>query len=769
MRKLYSLKFLTAPILIFAFFLPHLLSAKIPMPADALLGLYHPWRDQPNGGYDAYRFPTKNPLITDSILQIYPWRKLVVENIKNGSLPLWNPYSFAGQPLLANIQSATLQFLNFLFFILPFNLAWVVQIILPPLLTALFMYFFLRNIKLTYSASVFGAFVLPLSGYFMSWFTWGNMISTAMWLPLILLSVNKLFSKVSASWFLILIFASFQTIVSGFWQAAFYVFVASFAYLVFLSVYEKKIKPLLSILAAFFLGLLISASQILPSLEFILLSARSTDRAYFVTRQDWFLPLQNLVQLIAPDYFGNPTTYNYWGIWNYLEFVSFIGIIPLFLAIVVLTKLGKSSRFFLALALFSLLLSIANPISKIPYLINLPLISSMQPSRAVMLLDFSLVCLAAFGFERFLRAKSKRKVLIPLFALFAVFASIAVFTLFFHGSNSLEQNRSIALHNLFIPTAVFIALSLTVAAKLLNLSKKLILVLIFSLTLAELFRFGYKFTPFSKYSSIFPSTGIIDYLASQSKPFRIISTDRRIFHPNTSSVYKIEMLSGYDPLFLKDYAKLVSSYEAQRVTESGSFNRIINPQNFNSGLINFLNVQYLLTFDEIQNPSFEKVFQEGETKVYNNKNVIQRLYFVNEVVKVNSKDEELQSIVSTDFDFKNKAVATCCEFIAKKQNPLIFVDKYTDQEIKITTETESIAPLVSSTVFYPGWQAYIDGKNIPINRVNYMFQSIIVPQGKHEVVFKYRPNSFFLGAKISIMAALISLFLGSILWIKKYR
>ena len=229
------------------------------------------------------------------------------------------------------------------------------------------------------------------------------------------------------------------------------------------------------------------------------------------------------------------------------------------------------------------------------------------------------------------------------------------------------------------------------------------------------------------------------------------------------------MLSGYDPLFLKDYAKLVSSYEAQRVTESGSFNRIINPQNFNSGLINFLNVQYLLTFDEIQNPSFEKVFQEGETKVYNNKNVIQRLYFVNEVVKVNSKDEELQSIVSTDFDFKNKAVATCCEFIAKKQNPLIFVDKYTDQEIKITTETESIAPLVSSTVFYPGWQAYIDGKNIPINRVNYMFQSIIVPQGKHEVVFKYRPNSFFLGAKISIMAALISLFLGSILWIKKYR
>src|SRR3989338_10011396 len=130
-------------LMVFSFFLPKLLNGKVPIPADSLLGLYHPWRDLSTDIYLPGKFPVKNPLITDPVLQTYPWRYLVISNFKNFQMPLWNPYSFSGQPLLGNIQSSPFQIFNLLFFIMPFRLAWPTQIILVPIFTGLFMYLFL--------------------------------------------------------------------------------------------------------------------------------------------------------------------------------------------------------------------------------------------------------------------------------------------------------------------------------------------------------------------------------------------------------------------------------------------------------------------------------------------------------------------------------------------------------------------------------------------------------------------------------------------------
>src|SRR6478736_4738044 len=82
------------------FFSPTVVSGKLPIPADTIIGLYHPFRDlfakdYPNG------IPYKNFLITDPVRQQYPWRWLAITSEKNMQLPLWNPYTFAGGPLLA--------------------------------------------------------------------------------------------------------------------------------------------------------------------------------------------------------------------------------------------------------------------------------------------------------------------------------------------------------------------------------------------------------------------------------------------------------------------------------------------------------------------------------------------------------------------------------------------------------------------------------------------------------------------------------------------
>ena len=75
------------------FFYPFLLQGKIPIPADTILGLYHPWRDNVWEGKTA-GIPFKNYLITDPVRQQYVWRNLAVSQLLKGSLPLWNPFHF---------------------------------------------------------------------------------------------------------------------------------------------------------------------------------------------------------------------------------------------------------------------------------------------------------------------------------------------------------------------------------------------------------------------------------------------------------------------------------------------------------------------------------------------------------------------------------------------------------------------------------------------------------------------------------------------------
>jgi len=87
--------------------------------------------------------------------------------------------------------------------------------------------------------------------------------------------------------------------------------------------------------------------QLIPTLQFIILSARNLDLPGWQTNPGWFIPWQNLIQFLAPDFFGNPATLNYYGIWNYGEFIGYIGIFPLIMAFFALFfRRDKKTLFF---------------------------------------------------------------------------------------------------------------------------------------------------------------------------------------------------------------------------------------------------------------------------------------------------------------------------------------------------------------------------------------------------------------------------------------
>jgi hypothetical protein len=75
-----------------------------------------------------------------------------------------------------------------------------------------------------------------------------------------------------------------------------------------------------------------------------------------------------------------------------------------------------------------------------------------------------------------------------------------------------------------------------------------------------------------------------------------------------------------------------------------------------------------------------------------------------------------------------------------------------DDDIRLEADAKQNAMLLLTDLAYPGWKAYVDGKETPIYRANYLFRSVFVPAGKHTIEFAYRPRSFRLGLLITLLA-----------------
>lgn len=725
------------------FFSPTIFQGKLPVPSDALVGLYHPWRDLYSSEYPR-GIPFKNFLITDPVRQQIPWRKIAIDQWKDRILPLWSPYNFSGAPLLANIQAAALYPLNILFFFFSFVDAWTILIILQPLMAGLFMYWYLRSLTLRPAAGLLGAIAWSFSGFAIAWMTWGTIVHVALWLPLVLLSIDKLIEGKKRSqnivWSLLLAVGLAMQVFAGHIQIALYCIGVALAYAGYRiwQLRGNRRKSVLWIALGIGIFILVAAIQWLPMITLVFESVRIFEAENWA-REGWFIPWQNLAQFVAPDFFGNPATLNYWGIWNYGEFIGYIGAVPLLFAFFsVLNKnRGKDIIFWTVSAGLALAFSLPTPIAKFPYLMRLPVLSALQPSRLLVVIDFSLVILAAYGFDLWLRKRegNTKGVIIGIgIIIFALWGIVLQ-----GGEDFLVSKR-----NLMLPTTLFIFGSfLLLAPRLLKRYKTtyIIGILFIMITVFDLWRFGWKFTPFTDRKYFFPETQTISFLKQQPKPFRVMSTDKRILPPNVLAYFGIETIEGYDPLISERYEELMAAVGRGKpdIAPPFGFNRIITLESIDSPLLPILNVRYILSLTDIDRSFVKKVFQEGETRVYEYTHAMPRAYIADTVFWVKTKQEAIQALFEVSKQANYFAVVESIqkpvESIHRSESGVVTIRSYSSSAISIEADVKQSSFLVLSESYSLLWRLRIDGVDAPFYRTNYGFMGAIVPAGIHRVEF----------------------------------
>ncbi|OGG04220.1 hypothetical protein A2Z33_03660 [Candidatus Gottesmanbacteria bacterium RBG_16_52_11] len=748
----------------------------VPFPGNLLSGYYAPWShyrppDYPNG-------PAFKPMGFDNLRIYYPLRSLAVGQLKDGRLPLWNPYNFSGNTLLATYQSAVFHPMSFLFFLLPQIDAWSVIVILQPLLTCWFTYLFLRRF-LPVRSGIFGAVVFALSGFMIVWWEESFMAGySALVLPLALFAFEKWREEGSRRWLVLLTGAFVWSILSGWFQMTFYLTAALTAW----AVYRSRMRGFIIAAGCFMLSVFLCGIHLVPAFEAYRESARGTTDARFLF-DGYLLKPEHLVTFLVPDYFGSPATYTYFGNGFYYERVVWFGIIPLMLALYELVRwksLARKERFFGIMFLVCLSLGLSLPTTFfLLYQLKLPLLSVIIPSRIFYLSTFAGVVLSAFGMERFLRERRIEDVLIT-YAIFGTALTVAWYvpvTMVREFTGRMVE-AEIMTRSLMIPTVSFgIGLfSMWLYANLKRFTPLLYGILLL-VTVAGSLVFANKYLYFSERRFIYPETPVMEKIREMAGFNRFWSFGRGYtIENNFATMHRLQSPEGYDSFYIRRYGELLhaAANGGQYSAEIPRADALIPqaehigsvPENhYRWRLLNLLGVKYIagatspLPEFAAADPDpalLQPVWRDREYSIWENREALPRAYLVGEVRNITGDQKILDFLFDPNTDLRKQAVLEGYGGMGSGSGGTAEITRFEPNDVTVSTVATQGSILILSDAYYPGWRAEVDGKPTKLYRANYAFRGVEVPAGTHTVTFLYRPVAWTIGLALSGTGILLS-------------
>ncbi|MCW3091376.1 MAG: YfhO family protein [Ferruginibacter sp.] len=244
-----------------------------------------------------------------------------------------------------------------------------------------------------------------------------------------------------------------------------------------------------------------------------------------------------------------------------------------------------------------------------------------------------------------------------------------------------------------------------------------------------------KYATPEDYLSGFTPTAADNQIKMDTSYFRVFDQSSGNPFEDSRTSYFHNSVGGYSPAKLGLYNDLIE----QQLTKG------------NMEVFNMLNTKYFIVNGQNNQPIAQV-----------NPGANGPVWFVKGIKYVEGGDAEMKALDS--LHTKDSVV------IDKREQSKITVSQQYDSSAsikliknlndKVTYESRSSTNqfAVFSEIYYPnGWKAYIDGKETPIVRVDYLLRGLNIPAGNHTIQFDFAPSSYNLGNMVSLIAGIVSI------------
>ena len=735
------------------------------IPALLLVALGGAWLLPPN--------VTLGAAHTDLIGQFVAWRAFAADSIRAGDFPLWNPYTYSGQPFLGGFQSALLYPPNAVFLVLPLSRAITFTILAHLLLLGAGVAWWSNRRGLHPAAGVTTAIAFALSGVVLPHVYAGHLsnLCTMAWVPWAFAGLETWWRERRASGLLLASAAIALQILAGQVQYVFFFGVAAGVHAVAAMIFEPaaRRRALLGLAAGCLGAVALAAAQILPGFEAAKEGVRQGALDYRFASA-FALPPENVFTALVPGFFGElkPGGAAYWGRCYLWEMSIYLGIGGIFFAAAAVGR--RDSRQFpridLLAAALLLLLALGRhlPIYSLLYA-HVPGFSQFRGMSKFTFPALLLATMAAAaGIDAVLRRDGHLRTLAV--SALALGVLLAVFGAWFHFQPEavrgiFEWIRARANDDLIAP-ATFPDGGAAQAVGALSLGAALCAALGACLWLAkshvaarwlavallplDLLLFARTTLATTPVDAAMPRE-LRDFVAHHPGEYRVLNLAR----PNGGHLLGAPDLWGNDPGVLRRYAEFMT------FTQGGDPNAAT--QNLAFGALDRLYAMLRCRYAFV--PTATGV------NIVDFPNPLPRLLFVSEFQVMPDRDAIFRTLREPQFDPQKRVVLEQSPSPAPAAGAPaghIRVVRSDNDTLALEAEVDRATLLLITDLFSTGWRVRaLPGSTqsrYELMPANYILQAVPLAAGRHALELAYQPRTLKTGAIISILAWLTLLVTG---------
>ena len=229
----------------------------------------------------------------------------------------------------------------------------------------------------------------------------------------------------------------------------------------------------------------------------------------------------------------------------------------------------------------------------------------------------------------------------------------------------------------------------------------------------------------------------------ESQEFPITNADKQIMADKDPNFRVFDLANG-SPFENSKAAYYHKSIGGNHAAKLGIYDDLIAHQlsgQPNLQVLNMLNTRYIMQR------------QENDVVVSKNDQALGNAWFVKAIKYVNGPVAEMSAL--TSFNPKDTAIvdesfkSIIGNISVADSTASIRLTSFDNDKIIYESNSNGTNAAIFSEVYYKDWTATIDGKSVPIFKANYVLRGLVIPAGKHNIVFEFKPKVFTVSKLIS--------------------